>query len=177
MAKQKSATEVLAGPVRFSYVHVFERAQPMNAGEEGKYGAVLLIDKSDTKTVNAIKAGIEAAKVAKWGDKIPKTLKSVFRDGDEEKDDENYAGKYFMSANSKEQPGIFDADRNIIMDKGDFYSGCFGYASINFYGYDQKGAGIGCGLNAVMKTKDGERLSGADRSADAFGSIDAGDDL
>ena len=177
MADSKDSTKVVAGPVRFSYAHVFERAQPMNAGEQGKYGAVLLIDKKDTKTVNAILAAIEAAKVAKWGTKIPKNLKNVFRDGDEEKDDENYAGKYFMSANSNDKPGIFDADRNPIMDKEEFYSGCYGYASINFFGYDQKGAGIGCGLNAVMKTKDGERLSGADRSADAFGSIDAVEDL
>lgn len=177
MSDEKNSTKVVAGPVRFSYVHVWEKGAPMNAGDEGKYGAVLLIDKTDTKTVKAIEAAIEAAKVAKWGTKIPKALKTVFRDGDEEKDDENYVGKFFMSCNSKEKPGIFDADRNPIMDKEEFYSGCYGYASINFFGYDQKGAGIGCGLNAVMKTKDGERLSGADRSADAFGSVDDTDDL
>ena len=175
--EKKDSTKVVTGEVRFSYVHVWEKGAPMNAGDEGKYGAVLLIDKKDTKTVNAIQAAIEAAKVAKWGTKIPKVLKSVFRDGDEEKDDENYVGKYFMSCNSKEKPGIFDKDRNPIMDKEEFYSGVYGHASINFFGYDQKGAGVGCGLNAVMKSKDGERLSGADRSADAFGDIDTDNDL
>jgi hypothetical protein len=58
----------------------------------------------------------------------------------------------------------------------DFYSGCWGAVTLNFFPYDSKGnKGVGAGLNNVIKTRDDERLSGGS-SADAdFG--DMGDCL
>ena len=48
------------GPVRFSYVHVFEPRKG-NQGEAPKYSVTLLIPKSDTALVARVKAAIQAA--------------------------------------------------------------------------------------------------------------------
>ena len=51
---------------------------------------------------------------------------------------------------------LFDA-----MDDEEFYSGCYGAAVINFYPYDASGnRGVAAGLNVVVKTRDGDKLSG-----------------
>ena len=41
------------------------------------------------------------------------------------------------------------------------YSGCYVYASVNFYAYNTSGnKGIAAGLNNVLKVADGEPLGG-----------------
>lgn len=158
-------TKVVTGKVRFSYAQVFE-PRAMTEGATPKYSVSLIIPKSDKKTLDKIKAAIASAieegKTSKWGGKIPKNLKTPLRDGDEEREeDEVYAGSMFLSANSSNKPGIVDADLNTIMDKSEFYSGCYGRASINFYPFDSNGSkGVACGLNNLQKLEDGERLAG-----------------
>ena len=145
-----------------------------------KYNISILIDKSDKKTIDKINAAIEEAKEEgkkKWGGTIPKKLKLPLRDGDEEREeDEAYQGHFFINANSTKKPGIVDADLNPIMDKDEFYSGCYGRASINFYPFDAAGnKGIAVGLNNLQKMEDGERLAGGSSAEDDFGSDE--DDL
>jgi hypothetical protein len=62
-----------------------------------------------------------------------------------------------------------DADLNAILDQSEFYSGCFGRASISFFAYNSNGSkGVGCGLNNVQKLEDGEKLGGATSASDDF---------
>lgn len=57
------------------------------------------------------------------------------------------------------RPGVVDKARQPITDQEEFYSGCYGYVSINFYPFNAKGnVGVAAGLNNVMKVKDGESL-------------------
>ena len=102
------------------------------------------------------------------------TLKTPLRDGDTERpDDPAYANSYFVNANSITAPGVVDADRQPIIDTSEVYSGVYGRASINFYAYATKTAkGIACGLNNLMKVKDGEPLGGHSRAEDDFADID-----
>ena len=101
------ATKVVTGPnIRFSYANVFE-PRSMEEGGKAKYSASLLIPKTDTKTVNDVKAAIkeafEAGVSAKFGGKRPVdgTWKNPLRDGDAERpDDEAYKGMFFVNANS-----------------------------------------------------------------------------
>jgi hypothetical protein len=184
MAKtnETASTKVITGEVRFSYAHVFEPAS-IN-GSEPKYSVSILIDKKDKKTLERIKAAIEAAKQAglsKFGGKIPANLKLPVRDGDTEReDDEVYAGKYFINANAKTKPGLVDKGGNPIIDTTEFYSGCYGHASITFYAFNTSGnKGIACGLNNIMKTRDGEALGGRASAEDDFADLideDFGDD-
>lgn len=179
----ENSTKVITGKVRFSYANVFEPTA-MQDGQTPKYNVSIIISKSDTKTVEAIKKAIEAAKeagkskIADKNGKIPVNLKTPLRDGDEERpDDPAYENSYFINANSERKPGIVDRDLNPIMSRDDFYSGCYGRASINFYAFNVNSKGIACGLNNLQKLEDGERLAGGSSAEEDFGGDNAVDYL
>lgn len=171
------------GSVRFSYVNIF-KSRSFRDGQDAKYSICLLIPKKNKAMVKQIREAIEEAVQegisSTWGGKKPKNLRLPLRDGDVERADEapEYEGMYFMNANSKDQPGVIDIDRSRILDPNEVYSGCWGWASVNFFAYDSNGnRGIGCGLNNIMKTKDGERLGAARASAeDDFNNVAASED-
>jgi hypothetical protein len=80
-----------------------------------------------------------------------------------------YAGKMFFNASSKNKPGIVDENREPIMSNDEFYSGCYGRASVNFYNFSVSGnTGIAVGLNNLQKLEDGERLAGGASAEEDF---------
>jgi hypothetical protein len=167
-----SSTKVITGLVRLSYLHIFEPSA-IDEGQEKKYSASIIIPKSDTVTVNKIKAAIKAATEegkTKLGGKIPANLKTPLRDGDAERpDDEAYENSYFINANAKTKPGIVDKDLNPVMDQSEVYSGCYGRVSITFYAFNTSGnKGIAAGLNNIQKMKDGDPLGGRSKAEDDF---------
>nr|DAV66456.1 MAG TPA: DNA helix destabilizing protein [Caudoviricetes sp.] len=183
--KISNPMKVITGPnTRWSYANVWE-AKSINGGAP-KYSVSLIIPKSDTVTVNKIKAAIEAAyqegqgKLKGNGKTVPplSVLKTPLRDGDTERPDSpEYAGCYFVNANSATAPGIVDADRQEIIDRSEVYSGVYGRASINFYAFNSNGnKGIACGLNNLQKIRDGAPLGGKSRAADDF-ATDEDDDF
>ena len=171
--------KVVTNEVRFSYTHLWE-PQAIN-GSEPKYSVSLIIPKKDTETIKAIKEAIETAKkdgIAKFGGKIPANLKLPLRDGDIERpDDEAYADSYFINCNSQEQPQIVDRKVKPILDRNEFYSGCYGRASISVYAYNVNGnRGIAASVNSVQKIRDGEPLGGRTRAEDDFEAYEDEDD-
>lgn len=179
--KVKNPMKVITGPnTRWSYCNVWQ-PKSINGGTP-KYSVSLIIPKSDTVTINKIKAAIEAAykegeaKLKGNGRSVPalSVLKTPLRDGDAERpDDEAYANAYFVNANSATAPGIVDADRQPILDTSEVYSGVYGRASINFYAFNSNGnKGIACGLNNLQKVWDGEPLGGKSRPEDDFADED-----
>ena len=152
MAKIVNPTKVVTGECRFSYANLWE-PKAMDENSKAKYSVSLIIPKSDTKTIEKIKAAIQAAydegkgKLGN-GKVVPPltSLKTPLRDGDLERpDDEAYANSYFINANSILAPGIVDADRQAILDHSEVYSGIYGRASINFYAFKTNTAkGIAC---------------------------------
>ena len=179
---ETNSTKVVTGKVRFCYVNVFEPTA-LNDGDTPKYNVCILIPKSDTKTLEAVRKAIEAAKVAgkpKLADKngkIPSTVKTPLRDGDEERgDDPAYEGMMFINANSTRKPSIVDKDLNPIMSQEEFYSGCYGRASINFYAFNVQAKGIAAGLNNLQKLEDGEMLAGGSTAEEDFGGENQWDD-
>ena len=175
-------TKVVTGKVRFCYANVFEPTT-MAEGDTPKYNVCVLIPKSDTKTLEKIKQAIEAAKQAgkaKLADKngkIPSTIKMPLRDGDEERgDDPAYEGMYFINVNSTRKPSVVDKNLNPIMSKDEFYSGCYGRASINFYAYNVQSKGIAAGLGNLQKLEDGEPLAGGSSADEDFGGDNTWDD-
>ena len=173
-----SNTRITTKKVRFSYVHVFEPTA-MEEGQTKKYSAAILIPKTDKVTVKAIKDAIQSAlelgKSKHFGGVLPKKWVNPLRDGDEESDEEAYAGHYFMNAKSIKRPIILGTDKELLTDKDEFYSGCYGRAVINFYAYGNgiPSKGIAAGLESAMKTEDGDNLGGGGASMneilDAYG--------
>ena len=174
-------TKVITGvKTRWSYANVWQ-PKSINGGAP-KFSVSLIIPKSDTKTVTAVKNAIQAAydegqsKLKGNGKSTPalSSIKSPLRDGDIDRpDDEAYKNSYFINANSATAPGIVDAARNPIIEHSEVYSGVYGRASINFYAFNSNGnRGIACGLNNLQKISDGEPLGGKTRAEDDFADED-----
>lgn len=166
--KLSNPTKVITGPkTRWSYANIWE-PKAIGEGVTPKYSVSLIIPKTDTVTVNKVKAAIQAAylegesKLKGTAKTVPPlaAIKSPLRDGDVERpEDEAYANAYFINANSITPPGIVDSNLDEIMTKSEVYSGVYGRASISFYAFNTNGnRGIACGLNNLQKVADGEPL-------------------
>ena len=168
---EMNSTKVVTGKVRFSFVNVFE-ARAFGEGQTPKYSVMLLIPKSDVGTVSRIKKAIDAAAQkglsTKFGGKLPAVLKTTLKDADKDMDQDGEifadkwdytAGHYIINVSTQVQPQIVDANLNPIINPTEFYSGCYGRASINFFAYNNNGnKGISAGLNNLQKLEDGESL-------------------
>ena len=182
----KNPCKVVTGKVVMSYLTVNEPKVPLGGGTP-KYSVSLIIPKSDTVTVEKIRAAIRAAydeglSKLKGTSKVMPSLEDIktpLRDGDKErKGDESYKDSWFINANSTTKPGIVDADRNPIVDSSELYSGIIGRASVTFYAYNSNGnRGIACGLNNLQKLSDGTPLGGRSRPEDDFADDDDDDDF
>ena len=178
---------MITGKVIISYPHIFEPSE--NLSGQMKYSCSLLIEKTDTKTIEAIRAAIQKAtekgKATIWGGKVPKFRYEPLRDGDEElasgdKDDPAYKGRYFLNCTSNDAPGVVDVHAKPLMNQNDLYAGCIVRADINPFPYKNSGnAGVGWGLQNLMLVSDGERLDGRKKAEDAFAGFaeESDDDL
>ena len=109
--------------------------------------------------------------IAKFGGKKPNkaAIKLPLRDGDTEREDEAYAGHWFINANSKTAPQIVDKAVKPILDRDEVYSGCYARVSLNFYAFNSNGnKGIACGLGNIQKIRNGEPLGGRSSATDDF---------
>jgi hypothetical protein len=174
-------TQVVTGKCRFSFVNIFE-PRAMKDGDEPKYSLTVIIPKSDTKTVEAIKAAIQAAAEngaqRHFGGRVPTNVNHTFKDGDTETNDmgdlqkekyPEYEGNYYIRLSTKFPPKVLDANRNEILDPTEVYSGCYGRVSMTFFAYSGDGKrGVSACLNNVQKLEDGDPLTNR-LSGDEFG--------
>lgn len=181
MAPTTASTKVITGKVRLSYCHLFEPyANSEHQGATPKYSTVILVPKTDTKTIAAIEAAQQAAlengKSSKFGGTIPKKWTNTFHDGDEDGDlDKNpeYAGHMFMTVSNRTKPGIVDKDVQPILDAMEVYSGCYARVSINAFAFNTSGnKGVSFGLNHVQKLGDGEPLGSVTKAENDFEPVD-----
>lgn len=159
-------------------------------GADGKdskprYSASFLIPKSDTATINAIKAKLLETAVAKWGPddgavelkRLIGANKVCFVDGDNLGYD-GYAGHYALRTSSTPDypPTLVDEyakemDRNDPKAAMKFYAGCYVNVIIRFWAQGAE-SGFGKRLNAnlggVQFARDGEAFGGGRVKADAF---------
>lgn len=172
---------------RLSYPNLFiPRKADDNA--EPKYGATLLIPKTDTATIQRVQAAIQAAVrdgVERGTFKQPidptATTYPPLRDGDTpnkngEPRGEEFAGHWFIAAkaSTKRKPFVVDQQLQPIINDDEIYAGAYVNMAVQFYAYDSKagGKGIAASLIGVQKVKDGERLGGpAVEVEDVFGII------
>ena len=172
---------VTINDVRFSYCHLFQ-PKTMQDGTQ-KYGVTILIPKTNTQAMAVINAAKEAAIAdgvqKKWGGQRPPMLSMCIHDGDGGRPSdgmpfgEECRGCWVMSANSNSKPFVVDAMVQPIINPTDVYSGMWGNVNVNFYSYNNTKKGIGCGLNGVQKTADGEPLAGHVTAEEAFKPVPA----
>lgn len=181
------STKVVTGKVRFSFCQLFEPKS--TDGGAPKYSVQLIIPKSDASTLGQIKAAMNEAaenfRKKNGAASLPAAFAHPLHDGDGLKPSGDPYGPeckgcmvMSVSCGEAQPPVIVDAFGNRITDPGEVYSGCFGRASVNFYGYNNRKKGVGAGLLAIQKLHDGDPLGGARGSADDFndGFVDAGMD-
>lgn len=168
---------LVTGKVRFSYANVFEPRKNPNGDE--KYSLTILIPKSDTNTyqniMNEMNKVLQENVASVFNGVMPANPKMPIYDGDGlrpsgEAFNAECKGHWVMTANSNTSPEVVDANCQPIISKNEFYSGCYGRASLRFYAYNQNGnKGIGCGLGNVQKLEDGQPLDGRTTAAEDFG--------
>lgn len=186
-----SETKVICGPVRLSFVAVWE-PKTAPGGDKAKYSVSVIIPKTEKKMIKMINNAIEAAITSEMGvrrlGQNPKRekLKLPLRDGDEEREeDPAYENCMFFTASSETQPGVLDKKAQPVLDKSKVYSGVFANISLNFFAFPKEGTpgnkGIAAGLNNLMVLGYGDALGGGrvDASVDfkGFGQEDDEDDF
>ena len=173
------STRFVTGKVRLSYAKIMRPGKnEMNGKNE--YSAVVLVPKTDTDTINGLKAAAKAAIEKKFGGTPPKGLKNPLRDGDTSTKDDGspmgaeYKGHLFFNCKTdadKNKPAIIDMNGRDLIDPDAVVSGDYVKLSVNAYAYDAVGnKGVAFGLNNVLLVAKGEPL-GAPRmtAADEFG--------
>jgi len=168
---------VITPEFRAAFVGLFKATAPKdNPNAEKKYSmrAVFMpdVDLSELKKQAAIAAS------EKWGNNVPKTIRSPFRTNEEldnpipgVPDD---AVVMTFSAKEDRRPGLVDKNLQDIIDDSDVYAGAWFRAQVRAYAYDNAGnKGVTFGLQNVQKTKDDEPLgkgkAPASKVFEAFG--------
>lgn len=168
------STRFVTGVVRASYANVMRpKRNEMNGKEE--YSVVCLVPKTDTATVEGLKAVAKAAIGAKWPTGAPKGLRNPMRDGDTDTKQDGsplgpeYAGCYFFNTKtdaSRNKPSVIDKAGRDMIDPDAVASGDYIRVSVNAYAYDAAGnRGVSFGLNNVLLDKKGEPLGSTRPSA------------
>ena len=164
------ADNVITPEFRVSFPFVFRPQKAMEAGKDPKYAVTMLFPKGTD--LSKLKAAANAVVAEKWGadkTKWPKGMRTPFRDQGEKEFSGYEAGAIFVTATSKQRPGVVDAQVQDIIDESQFYAGCYARATIRAFAYDQAGnRGVAFGLQNIQKLRDGEPLGGRSRPQDDF---------
>lgn len=181
MADQKYKGVRLTTPkFRVSFPHLHEPAGM--EGQEKKYSLVMLFPK--TSDMSWAKNALTAVMTERFGadkTKWPKGLKNPIRDGDDKESPlAGYEGHYYITARSKDKPGVVDGGsgpgtkpQDILDVRNEVYAGSYARCTCAFYYYDKAGnRGVGVALNNVQKVGDGEKFSGKANAADDFSPVE-----
>lgn len=169
--------QMTTGEVRLSYAHLYEPYS--NNGGEPKYSVTVLMPKSDIQAKARLDAALQYTKQKgiseKWNGVLPPVLAVPVYDGDGVRPNgepfgAECKGHWVFTASNKNPVQLVDAGMNPIMQKGELYSGCYARVCVSLFAYNSAGKrGIGIGLEAVQKLRDGDPLGGGVSVADAFG--------
>lgn len=161
--------------VKLSYCNVWEPISVYN--EAPKYRATIVIQKSDTKTLSAIRNAIDEAIVEgreKYGEdfKSDEGIRIPLRDGDATLEPNSYPGAIWQKATSTEAPEIVDQTLNPIQDRKMVQPGDFVRVSMDIFPYAFGGNyGVACRLGNIQLVRRGKHFGRSPTAAKDFGII------
>ena len=175
------ADNILTPHFRAAYVSVFRATAVKNAdGTTGKPKYSIRACFPSGTNLSDLENEAKAAAKDKWGDKMPKSIRSPFRKNEELNNPIVGIGDDWtimtFSANEDRRPGLVDARRQDIIDEQDVYSGAWFRAQIRAFAYEQAGnRGVSFGLQNLQKVKDDDPIGGSRIAANkAFDDIETG---
>ena len=175
------ADNLITPEFRAAFISVFKATSMKNAdGTTNKPKYSIRAAFPPTAKLDALKKEAEIAAKEKWGDKIPKTLRSPFRLNEELESPIVGLGDDWIimsfSANEDRRPGIVDAKLQDIIanDESEVYSGAWFRAQVRAFAYDTAGnKGVSFGLQNVQKLRDDDPLgNGRIPASKAFEPVD-----
>jgi len=163
-------SKIILQDVRCSYVFVTSERK------DGGYGLQVMMKKGsklhkqlEKETERVLVDGFGQAALRKRG-----RYKLPLRDGDDEREGEEYEGIIFFNANAAKKPGLVTRANNkpTASDLEAYcYSGAYFTISVTLYSFPAKDGGkpgVAVGLNNVMLRKKGERLDGTIEASKEF---------
>ena len=173
------ADNLITPEFRAAFISVFRATSMKNAdGSVNKPKFSIRAAFPPTAKLDALKKEAEMAAREKWGDKIPKTLRSPFRTNEELENPIVGIGDDWIimsfSANEDRRPGIVDSKLQDIIDDADVYSGAWYRAQVRAFAYESAGnKGVSFGLQNVQKLRDDDPLgNGRIPASKAFEPVD-----
>ena len=184
MAKFVSVKVGTPKPVRLSYV-TLTTPKKFADGATAKYSAVLLIPKSDTETVKAIKKAAKECfdsnpsvfKDYDFASKFDKIYDGDGRAPKGKKYGDEYAGFWVLNASNSRKPALRDKNGNEILDESEIYSGCWAKVGLTIYAYNNSDCGLGVSLDLVKKVRDDEHFAGGGEAKEEDYFSDDDDDI
>ncbi|MDA3835873.1 MAG: DUF2815 family protein [Spirochaetales bacterium] len=169
MATVEAKSKVVTPKFRCSYLYVFEvKKWEDKTPDKWRYEVDMLFPKSTDLT--ALKEMANEAAIKEFGNdksKWPDPIANPFKDGDKNKDP-NYHGMTYISAKSKNQPGIVDSNKVEILNPRDFKSGDYARAQVTAFAYNVSGnAGVSIWMDNVQKLEDGDSFAAQADSPEA----------
>lgn len=183
MATNQTQVKCLVGEARMNFVRVFAPDTKMDPNRP-RYSVVLTFPKTNKKLYKEIQAAIdscvEKAKTLVFGGTLPKKFSIIeIQDGEDWDEKYHLADQWVLKASSVFQPEVVKKSKVMgqtqlvpITDEDEFYSGCFGYASVTFSAFNRDAnKGVTCALNCLLKSRDGEKLGGSGSAAADFADV------
>lgn len=124
-----------------------------------KYKVTLLFPKTDKEGLAVLKEAVQAVAAAKWPGVNLKQIATPFRNGDEKEDWDGYPGHIFITAKSKQKPGLVGPTKKSLGEGEEIYGGCYARARITAFTYAKgPNRGVSFALESVQFVRDGERF-------------------
>lgn len=167
---------------RVSFPNVFEAKKINNEGK-AKYSLTMLFNLAEImknpdekKKWEAMLAAVKQIATENWPKGIPEKMQNPFRKGEEKEQYQGYGpGVIFVVASTLTRPGVVDEKVVPIVDREQFYAGCYARAMVNPYAWTFMGKnGVSFGLQNVQKIADGDPFGGRSNAEDDFEAVEGG---
>lgn len=159
--------------VSFPYVTTGQDKEQIKNGvveKVTKYSVTMLFPKgADLKVLLELERKVMTDKFGADHTKWPKIRRPFRNQGEKAQKYNGYEeGAIFCTATSNQKPGLLNVTGKRITEPSEFYAGCYAVATVRAFYYKNTGnEGVAFGLSNIMKTRDGESISGrADAETD-----------